>query len=829
MMQSARVLSLVCVAALFLSAQDKPHSIPGGFALPNGWKITPLGKSIPTEDLLIDAVPTPDGRAIVALHAGYNPHGLVLIDSATDEAVQRLAIDTVWHGLAWSPDARKLYVSGGNATGKYTHYRAPIYIFEYRDGRLSEKPTGKLEGTLDMTDTYWSGLAHHPHKNLLFAANMGAGDKPGSVFVFDTSSGKIVTRIGVEMSPYAAVLGPDGSRLYVSNWASQSVSVIDTDSLKVVASIATGPNPNDLVAGPDNRLYVSCANDNSVLVIDAKQRRVMERISTALTPESPEGSTPNALVLDAVRHRLYAANADNNDVAAIDVKELGHSKVLGFLPTGWYPSALALAGGGNKLYVANTKGRQSYPDVKGPTSPLTSKFDGDESIKTQQKGDIEIVDITNLEKELPAWTKQVYANTPYRDEQLSEAAAKPVESIIPREVGVGSPIRHVIYIIKENRTYDQVMGDDPRGNGDSRLTLFGRKVTPNQHAMAQSFVLFDNLYCDGEVSEDGHSWSNSAYATDYNEKTWPASYGGHSANKRNMAWVPSGGTLWDLARRKGLTYRSYGEYATRASDGSPITSSPGVGVLAGHLSMEYRREGLGVRDTDNAKVFIKEFDEYEKHFDDADPNLRLPNLIVMSMPENHTRGTAPGAFTPSAMVASNDLALGRIVERVSHSKYWPETAIFVIEDDAQDGPDHVDSRRTVAQAISPYIRRGAIDSTLYSTSSMVRTIELLLGLPPMSQYDAAAMPMYKAFGVTADLTPFAALPVEVDLEAKNTTKSYGANKSKHMDFGDVDRAPAQQLNEILWKSIKGADSPLPPPVRRYSFEDRGDAAEKERR
>jgi hypothetical protein len=394
-----------------------------------------------------------------------------------------------------------------------------------------------------------------------------------------------------------------------------------------------------------------------------------------------------------------------------------------------------------------------------------------------------------------------------------------VESIIPREVGAGSPIHHVIYIIRENRTYDQVLGDDPRGNGDARLTIFGRKVTPNQHALAESFVLFDNLYCDGEVSEDGHSWSNSAYATDYNEKLWPASYGGQSNAKRTMAWVPSGGTLWELARRKGLTYRSYGEYATRASDGSAMTAAPGASVLLGHVSPDFRREAAGVRDTDNAKVFIREFDEYEKHFDAADPNLRLPNLIVMSMPENHTRGTAPGAFTPVAMVASNDLALGQIVERVTHSKYWPETAIFVIEDDAQDGPDHVDSRRTVASAISPYIRRKTVDSTQYTTSSMVRTIELLLGLPPMSQYDAAAMPMYRAFGVTADLTAYDVRSAEVDLMTKNTSKSYGARASRRMDFDDVDRAPAQALNEILWKSIKGVDSPLPAPVRRYSFGD----------
>lgn len=244
-----------------------------------------------------------------------------------------------------------------------------------------------------------------------------------------------------------------------------------------------------------------------------------------------------------------------------------------------------------------------------------------------------------------------------------------------------------------------------------------------------------------------------------------------------------------------------------------MSASPVAGVLTGHVSADYKRGN--VRDTDNVKVFIREFDEYEKHFEDTDPAQRLPNLIVMSMPENHTRGTAPGAYTPVAMVANNDLAVGMLVERVSHSKYWPETAIFIIEDDAQDGPDHVDEHRTAALAISPYIRRETVDSTLYTTSSMIRTIELLLGLPPMSQYDAAATPMYKAFGVKADTTPFTLRPAEVDLNAKNTAKSYGSRASARMDFSDVDRAPAQKLNEIIWKSVKGADSPLPPPVRRY--------------
>jgi YVTN family beta-propeller protein len=807
--------TLLLVVTSVLMSQEKPHPIAGGYALPNGWRITPLGKAIVTEDMLINEVLSPDGRVVVGLHAGFNPHGLVVVDTQNDEVVQRIPVNTAWLGMAWSPDGKRLYVSGGNANGKKTQVRAPIYVFGYRDGRLSEKPETTLQETIDLDQIYWSGLAHHPKKALLFAANRGTGGDRGSVVVFDTTSGKLLRRIEVELNPYGVALNRDGSRLYVSNWGSESVSVIDTEAMKSLGTIAVGPNPNDIQMGPDGRLYVSCANDNTVVVIDTKERQVMERISTALTPHSPEGSTPNALTLDTPHNRLYVANADNNDVAVVTVKTAGHSEVLGFIPVGWYPSALALSRGGQKLFVGNSKGQGSYSDIRGPGSPLPPGPEGNGSVKSLQKGSVEIIDIAHLEDELPKWTKQVYANTPYHDEQLARAAAAPVESIIPREVGVGSPIHHVLYIIKENRTYDQVLGDEPRGDGDPRLAIFGRKVTPNHHALAETFVLFDNLFCDGEVSEDGHSWSNSAYATDYNEKTWPVTYGGHSEVGRSNAWVPSGGHLWDLCKRKGLTYRSYGEYATRVSDGTRMEAAPGAGGLLGHVSAEFKKPGM--RDTDNAKVFLREFDEYEKHFDDSDPAKRLPNYMVMSLPENHTRGTAPGAYTPRSMVANNDLAVGQIVERVTHSRYWPETAIFIIEDDAQDGPDHVDARRTVGLVISPYIHRETVDSTLYTTSSMLRTIELLLGLPPMSQYDAAATPMYKSFGVKPDLTPYTIRPAEVDLNAKNSLRAYGARRSMHMDFSDVDLAPAQALNEILWKSVKGPDSPMPPPVRRYSF------------
>jgi YVTN family beta-propeller protein len=805
-----RIILALCAT---LALAQLPHPVPGGYDLPNGWKITPAGRAVVTEDMVLKVVASPDGRAIIALHSGFNPHGLVVIDAKSQEAVQRIGLKSAWLGMAWSPDGKTLYVSGGNANGKIDPQRAPIYEFAYANGRLSEQPTAQLEETIEKEKIYWSGLASHPKKHLLYAANRGTDADPSNVVVFDTKSRQIVTRIPVDVNPYELVFSADGNALFVSNWASNSVSVIDTASNRVTHVIPVGSNPTDMKLSADGRLFVACSNDNTIHVIDTKKFQVLERLSTTLYPLAPEGSTPDALEIDRAQKLLFVANADNNSIGVISIANAQHNEVLGFIPSGWYPSALTLADGGRTLYIGNSKGQGSYSDIRGPESPLPPGPEGNGSVKSLQKGSVEIVSVANLRTQLAAYTKQVRENTPYRDSLLAEARPAKTPSVIPHEVGAGSPIQHIIYIIKENRTYDQVLGDLPKGNGDPRLTIFGRNVTPNHHAIAEQFVTLDNLYCDGEVSVDGHSWSNAAYATDFNEKLWPVTYGGHSQATPSAAYIPSAGHLWDACRRKGLTYRSYGEYAARSSDGTTMEAAKGIDALWGHVSKEFKQPGK--RDPQNVEVFLREFEEYEKNINDPDPNKRLPNYIVMSLPENHTAGTRPGAYTPVAMVASNDLAVGTLVDRVSHSKYWPTTAIFIIEDDAQDGPDHVDARRTVGLVISPYIKRGTLDSTLYTTSSMLRSMELLLGLPPMSQYDAAATPMYASFAKEPDLRPYNALPAQVDLNAKNTAKSYGASASLKMDFSNEDRAPMHLLNEIIWKSVRGTDAPMPPPVHRY--------------
>jgi YVTN family beta-propeller protein len=819
-----------------------PRNFPGGADLPNGWRITPAGKSIATMgDMVTNLVVSPDGRVVIGVNSGFLPHGIDVFDVKTLKRVQHIDLPSTWLGMAWSQNGHTLYVSGGNGTGfrGKKDAKAAIYEFTYMTGRLSETPVGEVVESIDPKLVWWSGLAYLPARHWLYAANRGTGTGPSNVVVFDAKTRQIVTRIPVEVTPYQIVLSADGKRLFVSNWSSESVSVIDTETNRVVRTVAVGMNPNDMKISADGRLFVACSNDNTVYVIDTRTLQVIERLSTTQTSLAPEGSTPDALAIDEKRKLIYIANADNNSIAVAHIANRVHSAIAGFIPTGWYPSALAAHN--DTLFIGNAKGEEIRPDPKGPSSPLAAEIwrhgnifsPGAESIKSLQTSTLEVLPLAGLETKLPRWTRQVTENTPYYDSLLSEAWPPQGSTVIPQQVGVSTPIQHVIYIIKENRTYDQVFGDLPHTNGDPRLTIFGEKITPNQHALAKEYVTLDNLYCDGEVSVDGHSWSNSAYATDFNEKQWPASYGGHSIATFDVrAMVPSGGHMWDLAKRKGLTYRSYGEYAARASTGTTMEAAPSTEALVGHVSKDYMN-GLEVRDTEKVAVFLREFKEYEANYNSFDPGKRLPNYVVMSMPEDHTTGTAPGHYKPEAMVADNDYAIGQLVDAVSHSAYWPNTAIFIIEDDAQDGADHVDARRTMGLVLSPYVKRGIVDSTLYSTSSMLHSMELLLGLPPMSQYDAAAMPMYASFSTTPVVTQFNVIKPLIDVNAKNTKDSYGAKASSKMDFSDVDRAPMHALNKIIWRSIRGKDSIMPPPIHRFrplidASESDGDDGDKDR-
>jgi YVTN family beta-propeller protein len=791
-----------------------------GFLLPNGWTISPAGDQVELTDLPLNIVPLADGRHALAASSGYNPHNLVLVDLASRSVVAKQTVAQSWFGLAVDEKSGRVWWSGGGGDGLHTFNLKGQTMA--RTGEPEPPPQPRVKGQARRAERpsgFRSGLTLDQGAANLFSLDINDGTITRQPLASD---GKPTTA-QVARRPYDVALDRHGRRLYVSDWADRTVVAVDPVDLRVLSRIGVGEHPNQIAVHPkDDRIFVACASSNCVSVIDALRGVVTETIFTALFPLAPEGSTPDALAVAPDGKSLYVANADNNCVAVIDIRTPNRSQVKGFIPTGWYPTAVAVAPDGKTLLVGVGKGNQTKANPVDPAATEKSETGAPFEIERRKElrrkfpyigstlsGALSIVAVPDDAK-LAAYTETVYKNCPYSDKLLTDAPS-PHKTAIPVKVGDPSPITHVIYIIKENRTYDQVFGDIPRGNGDPSLTMFPEAVTPNHHKLAREFVLLDNLYCNGQVSADGHPWSTMAYNTDYIARNWTLSYSSRAGvrddDDDDLEKAPSG-YLWDACARAGLTYRSYGEYGHRVSqvDGSFKIEGRVPGLL-GHMSPEYGIGPSNARDTGRAETFLKEFRAYEKAG-------AVPRFIVMSLGEDHTTGTKPDTFTPEACVASNDLALGRIVEEVTHSKLWPETAIFVIEDDAQNGPDHVDAHRTVGLVISPYTKRGSLDSTQYSTVGMIRTMELILGLTPLSQYDAAATPMFASFTDKADLTPYTAEAARIDLNARNTATAYGAERSKAMDFSEYDKIDDFDLNEILWHAIKGKDAPMPPAVRR---------------
>jgi len=578
-----------------------------------------------------------------------------------------------------------------------------------------------------------------------------------------------------------------------------SVSLVDPRTMTEKTRVRVGSQPNELAWGKGGRLFVANAGANSVSVIFNKTE--METIKTSRDPRDPVGSTPDALALSPDGTRLYVANADNNDVAVVDTSNPRQSRVLGFLPTGWYPSALALSPDGKTLYVGTGKGLRFRANDRA-TTPYTrvQPVSGQpyDYIGGVLSGAVSAVRLPDA-RGLAAYTRQVYANTPNpgRDAQVGPDA----------RAALGR-IKHVLYIIRENRTYDQVLGDMPQGNGDPRLTIFGQAVTPNAHALASRYVLLDNLYCNGEVSEDGHKWCDAAYATAFVEKVWPSAYSDRNEPDADARLTDSpAGEIWDDCARHGVSYYAYGEEADFKATPNAPPAFIGSKGLAGHASAEYAgiRWFERPRDVGRADIILRDLRAAEK-------TGQWPQFMVAWLPEDHTQALKAGAYTPVANVAENDQALGRIVEGVSRSRFWGSTAIFVIEDDAQNGPDHVDAHRTEGLVISPYVRRGQVDSTQYTTASMLRTMEMILGLPPMTQFDRAATPMLSCFTAAPDLAAWANIGPRVDLEAKSPSKGAGAVASAALDLSGPDRADPDALNAILWHALRPGKA-VPAPVR----------------
>jgi YVTN family beta-propeller protein len=761
--------------------------------LSNSWSLTPVGKSLPLGDLPLNIAVSPTKKYIAVTNNGQSVQSIQLIDALNDKVLSSIEIPKSWYGLKFSADEKFLYASGGNDNWilKYAVQNKKLILSD--SIKLGDKWPYKISP---------AGIEIDDAKQSMYVVTK----ENSSLYTVDLKTKKSDSLLlGAEA--FTCLLSSDKKALYISLWGGDKILIYSPQQKKLIDSISVGDNPNDICFTKEGKyLFVANANDNSVSVIDVAKRKVIETLNAALYPNAPSGSTTNSVALSADEKTLYIANADNNCLAVFDVSNLGSSKSKGFIPVGWYPTCVRVIG--NKIFVANGKGYTSLPNPKYKAFDTSSTYTYQKGEEEEQqyigglfKGTLSIFN-TPGEEQLAGYSQLVYQNTPYhKDKELT--ANTETGNPIPQKIGDASPIKYVFYIVKENRTYDQVLGDLPEGNGDTSLVLFGEKVTPNLHALAREFVLLDNFYCDGEVSSDGHNWSLGAYATDYLEKTWPTDYGGrggeYAGEGNRLIANNKDGFLWDHCKRAGVSFRTYGEFIGEGG-------KPTIPVLDDHFCTYYTPWNQHVRDTTRVNQWKRDFDSLLKAN-------ALPQLNTLHIINDHTEGLSKGRPTPFAHVADNDLAIGMFVDYLSNSPVWKESVVFIVEDDAQNGPDHVDAHRTTAYVAGGYVKRHYVDHTMYSTTSMLRTIELILGIPPMTQYDAAATPMWRCFTNVPDTTGFTVRPLQIDINEKNTVENAWQRKSETFDFSKEDRVPDLEFTEVIWKAVKGENAVVPPPKR----------------
>jgi YVTN family beta-propeller protein len=797
---------ILCKIILFfltinLQAQSLTEIESHRVSLPNGWMLTPVGKMLPLGDLPLNIALSPSKELAAITNNGQSDQTIQLIDIEREIVLDSIIIGKSWLGLTFSDDGKYLYASGGNDNMIIRYAIRNNHLSEY-DSIIIGKPWPELISI--------AGLALDDTRKRLYVVTK----ENNSLYVVDTKSKKIVSQHSLGGEGYTCILSPDHKILYISCWGCDKIVLFDTYLQKITGSIPVGDNPNDLCITRNGQyLFVANANDNNVSVIDTRRNKVIETLNSALYPDSRAGSTTNSVALSDDEKTLFIANADNNCIAVFDITIPGSAKSKGFIPTAWYPTCVRIAK--NKILVSNGKGLSSMANPYGPDPTqkgeevVYQEGGKEKKIKVQYigglfKGTLGILNIPD-DRQMAVYSQAVYNNTPYirNKELISEGA---MGNPIPQKVGDPSPIKHIFYIIKENRTYDQVLGDIPEGNGDPDLVLFGENITPNQHALAREFVLLDNFYVNGEVSADGHNWTMGAYATDYLEKNWPTSYGGRGgsypgegareiANNKN-------GFLWDMCQRNGVSYRTYGEFMG--------DKGPNIPVLKDHFCPYFSLWVPSIRDT-------VRFFQWKRDFDSLLAANSLPQFNTIRFINDHTEGLNLGRPTPVAHVADNDLAVGMFVDYLSHSSVWKNSLVLIVEDDAQNGPDHVDAHRSTAYLAGGYVKKNFVDHTAYTTASLLRTMELILGLPPMSQYDAAAVPLWRCMNNTPDHPPFMARPCMVDLNEKNLAENIWQKKSELFDFTKEDMVGDADFNEVIWKAVKGFDSTCPPAVRAAFF------------
>lgn len=782
-------LPIAIVLSLQIFSQTTPQLNEKRVLLPNGWSLTPVGNQIQLGDLPLNMAVSPNKKHIAITNNGQSTQSLQIFNTETNRIDFEIPIDKSWYGLTYSGDGEFLYASGGhdNLINRYSVSEG----YKLKDQFiLGPKWPNKIAP---------AGIAVSDRLKMLFAVT----NYDNSLYVFNTDNKQMIKKIPLDFEAYTCVLSPDHALLYVSIWGDRKVKVFNTKDFSLKTEYSVGSHPNELVLSKNGRfLYVANSEDNSVSVIDTSKSKVIQTLNAAVHPDELTGSTTNGVAISEDGKTLYVANADNNCLAVFDITNPNEAKSEGFIPAGWYPTNVKVTG--KNIYVTNGKGLNSLPNPQGP-NPTVKKAKADrhkaeEAVRDQYigglfKGVLSVIP-TPDERQLAVYSDAVYQNSPYGQSQKLNTGyfeGNPV----PKKLGEKSPIKYVFYIIKENRTYDQVLGDIKKGNGDPSLCLFGEQITPNLHALANQFVLLDNFYVNAEVSADGHNWTMGGYANDYVEKTWPTSYGGrggdYPAEGNKKIGNNKNGFLWDYAKRAGVSYRSYGEF----TDGKKAS----IPSLEGHFA-DFPGFDLSIQD-------IYKFTLWKKDFENLLKENKLPQLSTIRFGNDHTEGMRAGKKTPFAHVADNDQAVGMFIDYLSHSPIWKESAVFILEDDAQNGPDHIDAHRSPAFVISPYTRRNTADHTMYSTTSMLRTMELILGMPPMSQYDAGATPMYNCFTPTPDFTPYTYIPAKINLNETNPKDTPAAKLSERYNWKKEDAVPDLVFNDILWLGIKGTVAPAP--------------------
>jgi DNA-binding beta-propeller fold protein YncE len=792
----------------------------GSVLLPTGWSIRPAGTQIETDTFPMASAMAPGGKYMAVLHGGYNPPSVVMLETATLKQVAKVDLPDAWLGLAFAPDGKALYVGGGS--------RAAVYALSVgQNGELARTAEWKLTEAAPTHEDFTGDVQVSPDGRLLYIAMLHRN----TIAVINPQSGRVIERFATGRRPYRILMHPDNQSFFVTAMGDAAVLHHKASDGQILERVRVGATPMDMVwrgaktvvdeEGEEEdkrvpwkaRIFVTASNTNSVYVIgvaESKALNLVETINLSLTPVQPVGSTPSALALSPDEKKLYVVCSDLNAVASVFV-EGKRSLVEGFIPSGWYPIA-ARSLGESKLLIFNGRGKRSFPNnVNGPNplvrpAPLHLGGAPVAYVGRLQKGTISVV--TDLDGAAIAnYTATVKKNSPFREEQTTTNALS--SAIVPAEVGVRSTaIEHVIYVVKENRTYDQMLGDLGKGNGDAGLTLFGEDVAPNHRKLAREFVLFDNFYVNADVSADGHNWSTAAIAPAYVQRMWPNSYAGrrkhYDYEGGEVAANAPAGRIWNNALSAGLTVRNYGWWAEnlKTPEGTRQIARVKDPQLAPHTAMNFRGFDLDYLDVDRVKVFLEDLRGFEA-------SGKMPHFMTIRIGNDHTSGLSANKLSPKAQVADNDLALGMLIEGLSKSKFWAKTAVFVLEDDAQNGADHVDSHRSPVYVISPYTRRGTVDSTMYNTTSVLRTMELLLGLRPMTTYDASSTPMTRAFASMPRLDAYTAVKPAQALDERNPGAGPLAARSARMDWDEADEVDDNELNQILWLALKGGTPPAP--------------------